>query len=77
MLLPKYRKRYIKKPKEKNKNDEKISVQRRFKIHSLNKVIHHIKQTANKNPDRIFGVKQLENTDSYLLKIMFPDLEIC
>ena len=57
MLLPKYRKRYIKKPKEKNKNDEKISVQRWFKIHSLNKVIHHIKQTANKNPDRIFGVK--------------------
>ena len=77
MLLPKYRKRYIKKLKEKNKNDEKISVQRWFKIHSLNKVIHHIKQTANKNPDCIFGVKQLENTDSYLLKIMFPDLEIC
>ena len=77
MLLPKYRKRYIKKLKEKNKNDEKISVQRWFKIHSLNKVLHHIKQAANKNPDRIFGVKQLENTDSYLLKAMFPDLEIC
>ena len=77
MLLPKYRKRYIKKLKEKNKNDEKISVQRWFKIHSLNKVLYHIKQAANKNSDRIFGVKQLENTDSYLLKVMFPDLEIC
>ena len=28
----------------------------------MNKVIHHIKQTENKNPGSIFEVKRLENT---------------
>ena len=45
----KYRKRYIKKLQEKDKDDEKASVQKWFKIHSLNKVIHHIKQTEQKS----------------------------
>ena len=31
------------------KDDEKASVQKWFKIHSLNKVIHHIKQTEQKS----------------------------
>ena len=29
---------------------------------SLNKVIHHMQQTENQNPDRIYEVRQLENT---------------
>ena len=64
----KYRKRYIKTLKEKEKGDEKTSVQRWFKIHSLNKVIHHRKQTENENTGRIFEVKQLENTYTEILK---------
>ena len=64
----KYKKRYIKKLKEKDKDDEKTSLERWFKIHSLNKVIHHIKQMANKNSGCIFEVKQLENTYIEILK---------
>ena len=56
----KYRKRYIKKLKEKDKIDQKTSVERWFKIHSLDKMIHYIKQTENENPGRIFKVKRLE-----------------
>ena len=37
-------------------------------VHSLNKVIHHIKQTEYEKPDRIFEVKQLENTYIETLK---------
>ena len=79
----KYRKRCIKKRKEKGKIDKKTSVKRWFKIRLLNKSIHHIKQTENENPGLIFEVKQLESTYieilksyEYLLKVMFPDLEI-
>ena len=61
-------KRYIKKLKEKNKDDEKTSEERWFKIHSLNKVIHHIKQTENEIPGHTFEVKQLENTFIEILK---------
>ena len=64
----KYRKRYIKKLKGKDKDDEKTSIERWFKIHSLNKVIHYIKQTENENLGRIFEVKQLENTYIEILK---------
>ena len=49
----------LKKLKEKDKDDEKTSTERWFKIHSLNKVIHYIKQMENKNPGHIFEVKQL------------------
>ena len=58
----KYRKQYIKKLKEKDKTDQKTSVERWFKIHSLGKMIYYIKQTENENPGRIFKVKQLEST---------------
>ena len=51
----------LKELKEKDKDDEKTSVERWFKIHSLKKVIHYIKQTENENPGRIFEVNQLEN----------------
>ena len=43
-------------------------MERWFKIHSLNKVIHYIKETENKNPGHIFEVKQLENTYIEILK---------
>ena len=49
----------LKKLKEKDKDDEKTSTERSFKIHSLNKVIHYIKQMENENPGHIFEVKQL------------------
>ena len=64
----KYRKRHIKKLKEKDNDDEKISAEIWFKIHSLNKVIHHINQTENENPGCISEVKQLENTYVEILK---------
>ena len=64
----KYRKRYIKKLNEKDKDDENTSVERWFKITSLNKVIHHIKQTENETTGRIFEVRQLENTYIEILK---------
>ena len=51
----------LKELKEKDKDDEKTSVERWFKVHSLKKVIHYIKQTENENPGRIFEVNQLEN----------------
>ena len=63
-----YRIRYSNKLKEKDKDDEKTFVERWFKIHSLNKVIHHIKQMENENPGRISEVKQLENTYTEILK---------
>ena len=44
----KHRKRYIEKLKEKDKVDEITYVERWFKIHLLNKVIHHIKQTESR-----------------------------
>ena len=43
-----HRKRYIEKLKEKDKVDEITYVERWFKIHLLNKVIHHIKQTESR-----------------------------
>ena len=43
-------------------------MERWFKIHSLNKVINHIKRTENENPGPIFEVKQLENTYVEILK---------
>ena len=49
----------LKKLKEKDKDDEKTSTERPFKIHSLNKVIHYKKQMENENPGHIFEVKQL------------------
>ena len=58
----KYRKRYIKKLKDMDIDDEKICLGRWSKIHSLSKVINYIKQTESKNPGRIFKVKQFENT---------------
>ena len=64
----KYTKPYIKKLKEKNKDDEKTSEERWFKIHSLNIVIHHIKQTENEIPGHTFEVKELENTSIEILK---------
>ena len=64
----KYRKRYIKKLSEKDKDDENTSVERWFKITSLNKVIHHIKETENETPGRIFEVRQLENKYIEILK---------
>ena len=64
----KYRKRHIKKLKEKDNDDEKISAEIWFKIHSLNKVIYHINQTENENPGCISEVKQLENTYVEILK---------
>ena len=57
----KYRKQYFKKLKEKNIDEEKNSLQKWYKIHSLNKVIHNLKQTENENPGYVFEVKQLEN----------------
>ena len=45
----KYRKPYIKKLKEKDKDYEKTSIKRWFKIHSMNKIIHLIKQTESEN----------------------------
>ena len=39
----KYRKQYFKKRKEKNIDQEKNSLEKWYKIHSLNKVIHKIK----------------------------------
>ena len=64
----KYAKRYITKLKEKNKDDEKTSEERWFKIHSLNKVIHQIKQAENEIPGLTFEVKQLENTYIEIIK---------
>ena len=43
-------------------------MERWFKVHSLNKVINHIKRTENENPGRIFEVRQLENTYIEILK---------
>ena len=43
-------------------------MERWFKVHSLNKVINHIKRTENENPGRIFEVKQLGNTYIEILK---------
>ena len=40
----KYRKQYFKKLKEKNVDEEENSVEKWYKIHSLNKVIHNKKQ---------------------------------
>ena len=57
----KYRKQYFKELKEKNIDEEKNSLEKWYKIHSLNKVIHNIKQTENENPGYVFEVKQLEN----------------
>ena len=57
----KYRKQYFKKLKEKNIDEEKNSLEKWYKIHSLNKVIHNIKHTENENPGYVFEVKQLEN----------------
>ena len=57
----KYRKQYFKKLKEKNIDEEKNSLEKWYKIHSLNKVIHNLKQTENENPGYVFEVKQLEN----------------
>ena len=73
----KHRKRYTKKLKEIDKDDEKTSEDRWFKIHSLDKVIHHIKQTENENPGRIFEVKQLENISRFgdTLKEKLPGIE--
>ena len=39
-----------KKLKEKNIDEEKTSLEKWYKIHSLNKVIHNVKQTENENP---------------------------
>ena len=61
MLLAKYRKQYFKKLKEKDIDEEKNSLEKWYKIHSLNKVIHNIKHTENENPGYVFEVKQLEN----------------
>ena len=58
----------LKKLKEKDKDDEKTSVEKWFKINSLNKVIDHIKQMVNKNSGHIFELKQLENTYIETLK---------
>ena len=41
-------------------------------VHSLNKVIHHVKQTESENPGRIFEVKQLENT--YIGRSSHPEV---
>ena len=41
-------------------------------VQSLNKVIHHIKQTENENPGRIFEVKQLETT--YIGRSSHPEV---
>ena len=57
----KYRKQYFKELKEKNIDEEKNSLEKWYKIHSLNKVIHNIKQAENENPGYVFEVKQLEN----------------
>ena len=57
----KYRKQYFKKLKEKNIDQEKNSLEKWYKIHSLNKVIHNIKKSENENPGYAFEVKQLEN----------------
>ena len=57
----KYRKQYFKELKEKNIDEEKNSLEKWYKIHSLNKVIHNIKHTENENPGYVFEVKQLEN----------------
>ena len=55
----KYRKLYIKKLKEKDKDDEKTCAERWFKINSfinsfIQLIIHHIKQTKTETPGRIF-----------------------
>ena len=57
----KYRKQYFKKLKEKNVDEEKNSLEKWYKINSLNKVFHNIKQTENENPGYFFEGKQLEN----------------
>ena len=49
-----------KKLKEKVKDDEKTCVEKWFKVHSLAKVMHHIKQMKNEKPGYVFEVKQLE-----------------
>ena len=76
----KYRKQYFKKLKEKNIDEENKSLEKWYKIHSLNKVIHNMKQTENKYPGHVFEVKQLEN--KYLgihaiLTVTSLDLEMC
>ena len=58
----------LKNSTKKTKTMKKTSEERWFKIHLLNIVIHHIKQTENEIPGHTFEVKELENTSIEILK---------